>query len=58
MAQEMGLSIPLPLTHREFINREYEPLNISGFLIDDADELLQSMARGPILEMSITVGIP
>ena len=46
MAKDMGLDIPFPLTYDEFIRGQYYGKNIKGFLIDNADMLLQYMAKG------------
>ena len=53
-AAKMALDIPFPLTFSEFIAREYRGVRIDGLLIDDADDLLQDMARIPVIAMSIT----
>lgn len=54
-AEEMGLDIPFPLSYSEFIYGLYSGKNIKGFLIDDADALLQSLSKGvPILAISIS----
>jgi hypothetical protein len=47
MAKNMGLDIPLPVTYREFLNKEYSD-NIKGFLFDNVDEFLQSISKVPI----------
>lgn len=55
IAKHLGLDIPYPITHAEFIAEEYYGKGITGFLIDDADALLQKLARCvPILAASIT----
>ncbi len=46
MAREMGLDIPFPLSFDEFIRGQYYGKNIKGFLIDNADMLLQYMSKG------------
>lgn len=46
MAKEMGLDIPFPLSFDEFIRGQYYGKNIKGFLIDNADMLLQYMSKG------------
>ena len=45
-AQKMELNIPFPITHDDFIRRNYYGKGIKGFLIDDVDMLLERMARG------------
>lgn len=54
-AKEVGLDIPFPLTFQEFISGEYFGKNIKGFLIDNADDLLQSLSKGvPVQAISVT----
>lgn len=43
MANDMGMSIRFPITFYEFINKEYYGKNIKGFVIDDADVLIQHL---------------
>jgi len=47
-AKEMGKEIPFPLTYDEFIRGEYSGKGVRGLLIDNADRLLQYMAKVPI----------
>jgi len=54
-AQSLGLDIPFPITFDEFIRREYYGKGIKGFLIDNADLLLQHMSSVPIEAVTITV---
>ena len=50
LAKDLGYEIPFPLTYDEFLNERFAAGNrISGFLIDDADQLLFSL---------IPMGIP
>lgn len=44
MAQEMGLSIPFPLTFDEFVGARFYGRGITGFVIEDAETLLQRLA--------------
>lgn len=58
-AQEMGLSIPFPLTFHEFENLGFYPAGVDGFCIDNADLLFQRLlsqyARGrPVNAISYT----
>ncbi len=46
IAQERGLKIPFPITHDEFKAQRFCGRGIKGFLIDNADMLLQSMGGG------------
>ena len=53
MAREQNLDIPFPITYHEFLEGRYG-MWISGFLIDDADELLRQLSRAPITAISMT----
>jgi len=53
-ARSMGLHIPLPISYREFIDREYSSRNIKGFLIDNVDLLIKVISPVPITAMTIT----
>ena len=53
-ASALGLKIPFPLTYGEFIEHRYYGAGVRGILIDDADELLQSMANVPIHAITLT----
>ena len=53
-AQSMELDIPFPITFSEFINHEYHGKGINGFMIDNADMLLQQMSSVPINAVTIT----
>lgn len=46
LARELVLDIPFPLTFEEFVGKRFQGRGIRGFLIDDADELLQYLAGG------------
>lgn len=54
MAKELNFNIPQPITYQEFINKQYYGQGIKGFLIDNAEYLLQSMTSVPINAISIT----
>jgi len=43
-AADMGLQIPLPLSFSELINGRFAARGISGFVIDNADDLIQFIA--------------
>ncbi len=45
---DMRLNIQFPITYNEFIKKHYYGSRISGFLIDNADMLLQSLSNVPI----------
>lgn len=47
-AKEMGLNIPEPFTHDQFIDLDYEDEGIKGFLIDNAEYLLKKLTDVPI----------
>ena len=53
MAREQNLDIPFPITYHEFLEGRYG-MWISGFLIDDADELLRQISRAPITAITMT----
>lgn len=53
-AKKMNLTIPNPLTYHEFINCSYYGKNINGFLIDDAEMLLQGMSSYKIHTITMT----
>ena len=44
MSLEMGLSIPFPISYEEFLGKEYYGKRIRGFLIDNVDDLLESIS--------------
>lgn len=52
-AKELGLDIPLPITHGEFIAKTYSPKGIRGFLIDDVEMLLQRISMVNVMGLSI-----
>lgn len=47
-ARELELSIPQPITYSEFLRKQYYGAGIKGFLIDNADRLLQAMTPVPV----------
>jgi len=47
-AKQFSFNIPLPLTFHEFINKDYQAREIKGFLIDNADMLIQELSSVPI----------
>lgn len=57
-AKELGYSIPFPITYYEFVKGDYYDKNIRGFLIDNAEALLQYMTRVKIEVIAITVDWP
>lgn len=55
MALSMGCSIPQPITFRDFLDSRKDKRNgIKGYLIDNADMLLQSLAVVPIVAVTMT----
>ena len=42
-SQELGLNIPMPITYEEFINKRYHSKGIKNFLIDNVEDLLQTL---------------
>ena len=53
LARELGLDIPFPVTFDEFIRKEYYGKGIKGFVIDDADQLLQYMSSVPVFAVAL-----
>ncbi len=45
LARDKGLRIPFPLTYSEFIRHEWFGRGIASFAIDNADMLLQEIAK-------------
>lgn len=56
-AKEMGLNIGFPLIFDEFLKNSYHGVNINHFLIDDADQLLQSITVVPIKAIVVEVDV-
>jgi len=55
-AQSMGLEIPQPITFSHLRRGKFEPSAINGFLIDNADMLLQSLGGSvPLKAFTMTV---
>lgn len=52
-ARDMGLNIPMPITYDDFIEKKYYGKYIKGFLIDNAEHLLQQMTKVPITDITI-----
>lgn len=52
-AKSMKLKIPPPITYDEFISKRYVGKHIFGFLIDNADSLLQYMTPLAIEAISL-----
>ena len=46
LATNLGIDIHYPITFDEFINGQYHSSGVSGFMIDNADMLLQAISRG------------
>ena len=49
-----GLDIPLPITFDEFIKGEYYGKGIKGFLVDNAELLIQRMSRVPVFAITVS----
>jgi hypothetical protein len=45
-AKQLGYVIPQPITYDEFLQSQWQVKGIRGFLIDDADLLLQRLGKG------------
>lgn len=55
LADELGLHITFPISFDEFINRKYYAKRIDGFLIDNAEMLLQELTPVKIKAITITI---
>ncbi len=53
-AKEMGYDIPQPVSFTTFLSHPTSPLWIKGFLLDDADQLLQRLVNRPIAAITIS----
>lgn len=53
-AKKMGVKIPFPVTWNEFIHNKYYGRGIDGFMIDDLDQILQSMTMVEIKAVTMT----
>jgi len=52
-ARQEGVNIHFPLTYDEFTQQRFSSRGIRGFLIDNADQLLELMGKGvPIIAVS------
>lgn len=49
----MGVTIPFPVTYKEFNKQQYCGNNISGFLIDNVEMFLQSLTNVKINAISL-----
>lgn len=55
-ATNLKLKIPYPLTYDQFLKRDFEGQNISGFLIDNLEHLLRYISREiPINAISMNI---
>lgn len=45
-AMDLGVKIPFPLSYDEFLDRRYYKSGIRGFLIDDANKLIEILSKG------------
>jgi hypothetical protein len=50
----MGVGIPFPVSYGEFIGGKYSSRNIKGFLIDNADLLIEFISRVPVTVITMT----
>jgi hypothetical protein len=54
-AKELGLDIPNPIPHVEFVKSTYYGKDgITGFLIDDADVMIRRMTEYPIKTITVS----
>lgn len=49
-----GLTIPDPISHSDFISKNYDEDSINGFLIDDVDMLMRQLTDVPIKGITLT----
>lgn len=52
-AKQMGLNIPFPITHQEFVDQRFYGKGVKGVLIDDVERLLQTIGNLKIHACSI-----
>lgn len=53
-ARKLGLDIPFPITFQDFLHGRFHRPGIRGFLIDDADTMLQHLAKGvPVVAVTM-----
>jgi len=57
-AMELDCNIKFPISFDEFLDKSYYPMGIEGFVIDDADSLLQRLTRVEICAISLTEELP
>jgi len=55
-ARRINVEIPLPITYQEFLEKQYYGKGIKGFIIDNADMLLQSLSPVKIDIITLTDG--
>ena len=48
--QEKGYKLPMPISFSEFTEQKFCGVNVNAFLIDNADLLIQYLARGVNVE--------
>ena len=53
-ADDLGMTIPFPLTADEWQRRGYYPPGVRGLLFDDLDRIIQSMSGVPVLAATWT----
>ncbi len=46
LAIEMGMDIPFPITHAEFLHGRFSRGGIKAFIVDDVECMLRELARG------------
>jgi hypothetical protein len=54
VAREMGIDINFPISFDEFLKGLYSGRRIKGFVVDNADMLLQSLTHVPIKLITLT----
>jgi hypothetical protein len=54
-ALDLDLQIPFPITYEEFINKDYYPRGIRGFLIDNVEMLLLRLTNVNIEAITMNI---
>lgn len=53
-ALQLGLTVPEPITIGEFLNNRHEGRHIEGYLIDDAEYILNAIFKGKVNSITIS----
>ena len=55
LAKKRKLEIPSPITYDSFLKGNYRGLKINGFLIDNAELLIQYITPIPVIGISMSI---